>query len=65
MWVFTTVKAAVQCSHDCLAFTCRAVARSAGRVARLSQVQLCDSRVNFMGSRTVLSIAAAMQSSAR
>ena len=42
-----------------LAFTRRAVARCACRVARLSQVRPCDSGANFIGSRTVRRILAA------
>ena len=49
----------VRCSHASLAFTRRAGARCACRVARLSRVRLCGSGAYFMGSRTVRMILAA------
>ena len=60
--IFIKHKAAVRCSHDCLAFTRRAVVRCACKVARLSQVRPRNNRANFMSCLTVRSaLAAAVQ----
>ena len=57
--IFTKRKAAVRCSHDCLAFMRRAVVICACKVARLSQVRPRDNRANSMSCFTVHGVIAA------